>query len=147
MCRAEQACWQENTSGEGQQSLLWPCWRQWHNSNTYRVQLPAFTLWRGCEQNPAWSPLRARQIPRCEKLERSSVQQTRLLGNTHGLCLLTLFTKVPLHSKLMYAALWNKNEIKQGSPKYDWTKAVVKEHWGQWGKKEKQTLFWLTISL
>lgn len=35
---AKQACWQGNTSGEGQQSTLWPCWRQWHNSNSCRVR-------------------------------------------------------------------------------------------------------------
>ena len=37
LCWAEQACWQGNTSGEGQPSTLWLCWRQWHNSNTCRV--------------------------------------------------------------------------------------------------------------
>lgn len=35
---AKQACWQGNTSGEGQQATLWPCWRQWHNSNSCRVR-------------------------------------------------------------------------------------------------------------
>ena len=40
--RAEQACWQENTSGEGQPSTLWLCWRQWHNSNTCRAQASSF---------------------------------------------------------------------------------------------------------
>lgn len=42
---AEQACLQGNTSGEGQQSTLWPCWRQWHNSNSYRVRASSFQSW------------------------------------------------------------------------------------------------------
>lgn len=40
--RAEQACWQGNTSGEGHPSTLWLCWRQWHNSNTCRVHASSF---------------------------------------------------------------------------------------------------------
>lgn len=40
--RAKQACWQGDTWGEGQQSTLWPCWRQWHNSNSCRVRASSF---------------------------------------------------------------------------------------------------------
>lgn len=58
--RAEQACWQGNTSGEGQPSTLWLRWRQWHNSNTCRVHSSSFLNLlslsvNGSSQNPAWS--------------------------------------------------------------------------------------------
>lgn len=42
LCWAQQASWQGNTSGEGQQSTLWVCWRQWHNSNSCREHASSF---------------------------------------------------------------------------------------------------------
>lgn len=75
---AEQACWQGNTSGEGQPSTLWLCWRQWHNSNSCRVLASSFlnllSLWGGLQlkpgmkqdwvvtkQPPDWSPVRMKR--------------------------------------------------------------------------------------
>lgn len=58
--RAEQACWQGNTLGEGQPSTLWLCWRQWHYSNTCRVHASSFLNLlslsvAGHSKNPTWN--------------------------------------------------------------------------------------------
>lgn len=77
---AEQACWQGNTSGEGQQSTLWPCWRQWHNSNSCRVRASSFLSWVSFSLLQAAARARHRVVLQTKLTEAKSQNKTQVDG-------------------------------------------------------------------